>query len=171
MSKRRAIQSQGDPSLIMPPVIFAKKGNLDKRVKSIGYANVGGSQQNAILLTATFPCTIVGLRWDLSFMQSAGSGYGSYGWLIGVNREGLTIDTIATGLIANFYNPEENIIVWGVGMGHLGVNAESNAPTVNTGSTKSMRKLQGGDELFFAIVGAATNTTTVHGAIQFFCKT
>ncbi len=156
------------PVFVQQAQFFKQARSIDKKVVTVLKPAQDGTQSSTTLVTATFPCTIVGLRWDLTFASGAGTGNASFGWAIVLNKDGLTEDTLATSDRATYYNPEENLIVYG-----RGTNCpfdKGGSTTRYDGSTKSMRKLQGGDKLMFITIGEATNTTEVQGAIQFFCK-
>ncbi len=142
------------------------KRPIDKSLVAVLKATVDATQETTVLLTTTFPCTVVGLRWDISFDQDGGTGLAAYTWGIVVVRDGVTVDTLATSDAASFFNPEENMLVFGAG------TIDNNTQTKqHTGSTKTMRKMQGGDTLVYIHKGIATNTTGSRGVIQFFCKT
>ena len=66
------------------------------------------------------------------------------------------------------YEPEQNVMAYG-----RGINTASAVATGMhyNGSTKTMRKLMGGDKLVFIMLGEATNTSSLEGCFQFFCKT
>lgn len=149
--------------------VFRRTGSrrpVDKSIICVTKAAVAAAQVTTDLVTATFPCTIVGLRWSISHLQDAGTGASHLYWAIIVLRDGQTADTVATSDGATLYNPEQEVLAWGVS------NIDNNTETKTmTGSTKTMRKLMGGDKLVFACIGVATNTSTVRAIVQFFCKT
>ncbi len=147
-------------------VIPRTKRPINKSLISVAQATVDGTQVVTTLLTVTFPCTITGVRWDLSFVQDAGTGNASFLWAVIINREGLTIDTMSFGNASSFYNPETNCLVFGSGIIDNNLDA-----IAHRGHTKTMRKMQGGDVLAFIMIGTATNTSKCQGVIQFFCKT
>ncbi len=139
---------------------------IDKNLVAVLKATVNATQENTTLLTTTFPCTIVGLRWELAVNQDGGTGLAGYSWGIVVVRDGVTVDTMATSDAASFFNPEENMLVFGVGSIENALETKT-----HSGSTKTMRKMQGGDKLVFIFKGIATETTGCRGVVQFFCKT
>ena len=119
-----------------------------------------------MLYTVTFPGTITGLRWDLAGTQFAGAGIGRVTWAIVVAREGLGVDTLGIADGNTIYNPEQNCLAFGTFM--PGTDANS---LHSMGSTKTMRKLMGGDTIQFLSLGnSGTNTLDVAGTIQFFIK-
>ncbi len=142
------------------------KRPVDKAIVNITKATIGASQVNTDLFTTTFPCTIVGLRWHITMLQDAGTGATFLNWAIIILRDGLTADTLSTSDGSTLYNPEQDVMTFGV------MQIDNNTTTVsNVGETKTMRKMQGGDKLVWLGIGVATNTCTVRGTVQFFCKT
>ncbi len=159
-----------DVQMSIPQRIFRTGGRVkrpvDKAIINVTKAAVAGSQVSTTLFTTTFPCTIVGLRWTITFMQDAGTGGTFINWAIIILRDGQTADTLATSDGSTLYNPEQDVMTFGV------IQIDNNTETKdNTGETKTMRKMQGGDKLEFIAIGVATNTVTIRGTIQFFCKT
>ncbi len=142
------------------------KRPVDKAIVNITKAGVAGSQVNTDLFTTTFPCTIVGLRWHITMLQDAGTGASFINWAIIILRDGLTADTLSTSDGSTLYNPEQDVMTFGI------MQIDNNTtPASNVGETKTMRKMQGGDKLVFLAIGVATNTATIRGTVQFFCKT
>ncbi len=83
-----------------------------------------------------------------------------------VVRDGVAVDTLAISDAAAFFEPEQNCLVFGNG------TVDNNVESVQfEGTTKTMRKMMGGDTLVFIHLGTATNTSGSRGVIQFFCKT
>ncbi len=138
---------------------------IDKLLVAISKDAVAGTQVSSVLYTATFPATITGLRWSLSFLQDAGTAEGEIYWALIVVRDGLSASTIATSDTAAFYEPEQDVLAFGVTM--YDNNTESK---IMEGATKTMRKLKGGDQLVFISKGVATDTAAVRGVVQFFAK-
>jgi len=126
---------------------------------------VAAGQITTDLVTATFPCTATGIRWDLSACAAGATVTGIY-WAIVIVRDGDSVKTIATSDGSTFYAPEQNVIAYGVGVcdGNRGDQVDW------SGHTKSMRKLMGGDKLVFVSIGDAANNNNLRGCIQFFCK-
>ena len=154
MSKRRRTEN------------FTVKRPIDKRLIVIGKTGVDATQVSTLLSTAAFPCTITGLRWDLTVRQDAGTVAAGYAWAIVVVRETVTADLMTLTDAATFFAPEENVLAFGIG--DVVITSESRQWV---GSTKTMRKLQTGDSLKWIGVGGTTNTTAFRGCIQFFCMT
>ncbi len=147
--------------------VFASKRPIDKALINVFKSGVDGTQVTTTLVTATFPCTVVGLRWDLSMLTDGGTTPGSYGWAIVIVRDGVTVSTISLTDGGTFFAPEQDVMAYGSGVLQqidIGSGHHYN------GSTKTMRKLMGGDKLLFLFIGVATQTTLVRGTIQFFCK-
>ncbi len=142
------------------------KRPVDKQLVVVNKSAVDATQVNTTLVTVTFPCTIVGLRWDMSVIQQGGTGNSIFAWCINVLRDGGTQKVMSTSDGTTFFAPESDCLAFGFG----GIDNNVDGRHYN-GSTKTMRKMMGGDKLIFSVKGIATNTTTVLGVIQFFCKT
>lgn len=147
--------------------VSAGKRPVDKLLLNINKGGVTATQVATVLVTATFPCTIVGLRWDMTFATVGGTGLGGYSWAIIILRDGVTVSQMAHTDGSTLYAPEQDVMAFGRGFNTalaLGMLSKYQ------GSTKTMRKLMGGDKLQFIIKGTDTDTVTVQGCIQFFCK-
>ncbi len=160
------IESMTQPMIIQRPFRTTGKRPVDKIMISANKTTVDGTQVATVLLLVTFPCTIVGLRWNGVVRQDAGTGPAFHNWAIVVLRQGVTVSTMASGDGNTFFTPESNCLVLGVGS--IDNNVESQQ---YEGSTKTMRKMQGGDQLLFICSGSATNTSAFNFVVQFFCKT
>jgi len=157
-----------NPRAMQPFIIRTTGGKrpVDKQLVLVDKGTVDGTQVNTTLVTVTFPCTIVGIRWNLSVIQDAGTGNCTAAWCINVLRDGGTQKVMSLTDGATFFAPESDCLSFGVGL------IDNNTVTLNwNGNTKTMRKMMGGDKLIFSALGLATNTHHVTGVIQFFCKT
>lgn len=125
------------------------------------------AQKSTTLITATFPCTFTGLRWELSAVNTT-AGADVVFWAIVLVKDGNAAGTMGSSDAAPFYNPEQNVLAFGQTRLGLPANGEGNAQW--SGSTKTMRKLMGGDKVLL-IVNNATATVSFNGVVQFFCKT
>ncbi len=145
---------------------FKSQRPIDKQLIAINLTNIDATQQNTTLITATFPCTLVGIRWSLGVIQDGGTTVSSNFWCINILRDGVTQPAISKTNAASFFTPETNCLAFGVAL------IDNNTNEVSfEGNTKTMRKMQGGDKLIFSSLGDASNTSRVLGVIQFFCKT
>lgn len=143
----------------------APKRPISKELVAISKSATGATQATTTLYTATFPVTVVGLRWALSFIQDAGTGKANHYWCIVLLRDGQTVSTVAISDAAAFFEPEQDVLAFGVG------SVTNNTETKDyMGASKTMRKLQTGDRLVFIDRGVATDTHTAIGIIQFFVK-
>ncbi len=144
---------------------------IDKRLVSLNQ-QVGSTQVNLTLFTATFPGTLTGLRWSMSHHvdQAVAASDTCLYWCIYVLREGFNTQTISIGNNSPTMTPEENVMAFGVYAGSILTAVGWVGSESDRGSTKSMRKLQGGDRLMFAAVtvGEAIDEC---GIIQFFLRT
>jgi len=144
------------------------KRAIDKVQIAIDHAAISGTQVQTLLINATFPCTITGLRWDLSFRQTAGTDLCEISWAIVLVKEGQSADTMIRTNGVAFYNPEQNCLVFGT---QYIFNGNTLGMTKHAdGATKTMRKLMVGDQLVFIFRGTTTDHAGVMGVIQFFCK-
>lgn len=126
------------------------------------------AQVTTTLITATFPCTITGLRWVVSAAADAGTAFSQMSWAIVKVTDGNTPNTLSGTDGATFYAPEQDVLAFGKSIIMPGNVVH---PHNDSGSTKTMRKLQAGDQVFFLVASEATNTIEVQGVIQFFCMT
>jgi hypothetical protein len=158
---------QGDFVPVEGPATFIRprvKRPIDKQLIAINKTDIN-AQTSTVLKTTTFPCTVVGLRWSLATFQSTGTGEATTHWAVVVVRDGNAASAMSTGDASDFYTPEQDVLTFGV------VTHDNNTtPKVFEGSTKTMRKMMGGDQLLFIAAGTATNINSMRGVIQFFCK-
>ena len=164
MSKRRRVELD-EPTTVT--VFRAAKRPVDKELIFVALGGIDTVQAQTILYTATFPATIVGLRWDLSMFQDAGTSAVAISWAIVIVREGLQADNLNFSDGSTIYNPEQNLLVFGTTV------IQNQLETKHiTGSTKTMRKFMGGDQLMFIARGEdLINKMGVRAMIQFFAKT
>lgn len=146
------------------------KRPIDKKIIGLVQTLSSAAQVATTLLTVTFPCTIVGIRWNISTIQGHVDADSSFRWAIVVVRDGVTVSAIGGGNGADFYTPEQDVFTWGTGFLAAKDNGNGNITLQIEGHTKSMRKLQGGDTIQF--IGTCDQVGGVHltGAVQFFCK-
>ena len=102
----------------------------------------------------------------MNFNQGAGTGVCIFQWAIVYAAEAQAIDTLSLTNGASLYDPEQDVLTWGISS----INNNTETKQYN-GTTKSMRKLKVGDRLVIVTRGIATNTTDLLGGVQFFCKT
>ena len=122
------------------------------------------------LKTATFPCTIVGLRWSMSFLTAVSTSSPVVNWIIVLVHDGNSANTISQSNGADMYTPENDVMAFGtVQTSDSDISAGPLAVQVQ-GQTKTMRKMQQGDLLQFITFSSAANSTNVRGVVQFFCK-
>lgn len=162
----------------------SQKRPIDKQMRTIlmsvanagtSFVNIwpGGNTGDGV----TFPGTITGLRWDLgAFCGVGGGGTGGNSlitWAVVKVREGITqpSDIMFTNG-ATTYAPEQDVMAFG--SFNLSFNATGGAiiaPGHNDeGSTKTMRKMQNGDRLFFIARATNSNTQVIAGTVEFFYK-
>ncbi len=142
------------------------KRPIDKDLIVVTKDNLGASQTVQTLKTTTFPCTLTGLRWSIDIGGDGGTGLARTHWAIVIVRDGNTANTITTTGESTFYEPEQDVLAFGVAL----TQADLWDPKHFDGATKTMRKLMDGDLVQFLMLGEATNTSKVAGVVQFFCK-
>lgn len=144
--------------------VFPVKRAINKEIIAVNRTQTS-TQAATTLTTATYPCTITGLRWHIGLKNSY-AGANNFWWAIVLVKDGQTADTIAFSDGASIYSPEGNVLAFGVveldnGAGDVIFNGE--------GSTKTMRKLQGGDTIQFISITSA-DSVSLRAGVQFFCK-
>ncbi len=144
---------------------------IDKNIVFVTKNAVGTSQVVTTLKTVTFPCTFVGIMWNLNFASIVTSGDAVARWAIVVVKDGNSANTLGGSDAGDLYTPETNVLVWGVSM-CSDIDSTTGPSVVHeTGTTKTMRKLMGGDLLQFIMISDIAASLDVRGAVQFFCKT
>jgi len=142
----------------------------DKQILGIQYAGanqITTAQRSTSLYTWTFPGTITGLRWSINLYDSIGTG--SIIWAIMVVRDGVAPDLLAIGVgVASLATPEQNVLAWGSGA-IIARGDGSNSVYHAEGTSKGMRKLMGGDQLYFLVSPTADMTgSKLEVIVQFF---
>ncbi len=140
---------------------------IDKNIKIINIV-IGSSTSIQALVVATFPCTIVGLRWEVSYTNDTANTSQFVRWAIVLLRDGELAGSLGSGNLGTLYTPEQNVMAFGAMI--ITGNSFSEVGRHESGSTKTMRKLMGGDKIVFLAAGTSANGASVTGAIQFFCK-
>lgn len=150
---------------------YSQKRPIDKNLIS-ARIDESSDQESRAIYTATFPATMTGLRWNGAIMMTnanSGSPAQELDWAIVINRQGLVPDTMefpAIPGVATWYQPEQNVLAFGKEL----VNFETGSYKIQ-GETKTMRKLQGGDQLMLLTRwGTAAFTARFAMIIQFFMK-
>ncbi len=144
------------------------KRSIDKELK-IANQIATTSVVTTVLKTTTFPCTIVGLRWDGN-IQAITASNALVAWAIIVVHDGNAANTPALSDGSNFYTPEQDVLAFGLTR-TLGTGSTSGPSVAQvSGSTKTMRKLKQGDQLMFISFSGSAASAAVDFIIQFFCK-
>lgn len=156
MSKRRRTESSGFHSAKRP---------IDKNIVVIN-TQADTTQVAVTLITATFPCTATGIRWEIGALNTNALA-NTLWWAIVLIKDGSSVPVLSTGNASQFFQPEQNCLSFG----HSSMDLVALSNTTNSsGSTKTMRKLMGGDKLVF-LAKAGRSDIEVTGQIQIFCKT
>ncbi len=123
------------------------------------------------LKTATFPCTIVGVRWSMSMSNNVSTGDTIVNWIIVLVHDGNSANTISQSNGADMYTPENDVMAFGTTILSDSDIGAGNRTHNFKGMTKTMRKMRQGDLLQFITLASAANSAIVRGVVQFFCKT
>lgn len=157
------------------PVVVqtSAKRPIDKSLINVNQA-VNNTQSNTSLVTATYPSTITGIRWSITFRAPIGGIANEGGWALIRVKDGVPPNTMSFTNAATFLEPEQEVIAFGRWAVQDADIATSNGPSIDKieGTTKSMRKLMGGDQIYFSVNGTnAAASTVCNATIQFFAKT
>ncbi len=91
-------------------------------------------------------------------------------WAIVIVKDGNSANTMSITDAATFYSPEQNVLAFGVG-NFPGTTIGDGALRESwEGSTKTMRKMMGGDILQLLVDGNTATQGSFLGVVQFFCK-
>ncbi len=143
---------------------------IDKVITTIA-KTLDETQVETTISGPTFPATMTGLRWDLSFNAPPSANVAVFNWAIVYVRDGETIgglDPFTNG--GTLYNPEQNCLVWGYDTISHDASPLATQTKRHKGSTKTMRKLMVGDEIIFTALGTAIADIRLNGAVQLFLK-
>lgn len=153
-----------------------RKRPKDKFIEQFQF-NVDAAGTSVVIFEATFPLTIVGMNWDLKFRTtSTSSGNSLCNWCLNLQRDGGTqmlLNAIPSATIASFLavGAEGDVMVTGQAGTTFNILVEPNDDQYTLwrdsmdGFTKSMRKLQVGDELQFQAISDSLFGVTVSGII------
>lgn len=157
-------------------VQVSMKRPIDKKLLSFTATLVGaGGLSSSVLYLATFPGTITGIRWDLLYQSALSTqttpGFGPF--LITIIRDGVTAPAVSYGTFAtpaNLMVPEQNCLV--AGNWYAGSYSSGECGQYQ-GTTKTQRKLMGGDTIQFHTYNVGVLTTgdvQIRAIFQFFVK-
>ncbi len=153
------------------PNVNLVRGSRRPTDKELIYVSQTATTANTLttLKTATFPCTVVGLRWDMAIRCIISTASATVNWIIVLVHDGNAANTISQSNGADMYTPENDVMAFGTAdvndndaVGPISVHVQ--------GQTKTMRKMQQGDVLQFITISTVANAATVRGVVQFFCK-
>ncbi len=148
------------------------RGSRRPTDKELIYVNQTATTSNVTttLKTATFPCTVVGLRWSIAARNLLTTGSPVLNWIIVLVHDGNSANTISQSNGADMYTPENDVMAFGTLI--LNDADSGQGPTAGSivGQTKTMRKMQQGDLLQFITFSSLASGFAVSGVVQFFCK-
>ena len=153
------------------PSVPLVRGSRRPTDKELIYVSQQATSANVAttLKTATFPCTIVGLRWNIVFATTTAAN-NITNWIIVIVRDGNAANTISQSNGADMYTPEQDVMAFGTVSTLASDETGGNQNAHISGQTKTMRKMQQGDLLQFISFSSGANSCFVRGVIQFFCK-
>lgn len=128
------------------------------------------STTTAVMTTFAQAGTVVGLRWSISDLSAINTST-QVAWCIMVLRESVANPVMSLGSGADLVNPVQDVLAFGVG--HTAATLGNAGPMVHNweGSTKTMRKVQGGDKLVFLQISNGVSSDNFLAAVQYFIKT
>lgn len=140
-----------------------------KQIMLISSSPVGNNtMQFNLTTTITMACTVAGIRWDFDVagltVQPAARTY--YDWALVVLREGSAKVPLYGDQQQRqgIFTPQQNVIAWGNGI--MNPIGQWNDHQTIEGQTKSMRKLQAGDNLFLYV--QSSQVMLLDGRVQYF---
>ncbi len=143
---------------------------IDKKLICVVQTLSSAADTTTTLVTTTFAATIVGIRWDINIKGNLSTGDSQNYWALVVVRDGLSASAMAVGNGNEFYTPEQDVLAFG-NTQVTDMDATTGPRSIQySGSTKSMRKLQGGDTVQLIGGSGSVNAATLVGTIQFFLK-
>ena len=147
---------------------FTTRRPIDKALISINIDGLTATENNTTLLTPPTACTVVGLRWDMTLLKNGGSSgnAGNLAWAIVLVQDGEVAGELSLSAGSDYYTPEQNYLAFGVAP----QLSEGTQPQHISGNTKTMRKMRIGDTIIFVAKGQATETSSIRGVVQLFCK-
>lgn len=143
--------------------------DLGKFLVNIFFENAVTQADTVLLQPANQPGTITGLRWDIAVSAVGGSAgdLQDYVWCIYVLRQSITSPTLSLDTASALTGNLRDVIAFGSGLTVQGQHAIE-----EHGNTKSMRKLQRGDQLIFSVKPRnGAPALRVRGSAQFFYRT
>ena len=153
--------------------VVSTRRPIDKTIFTLNNTFTTSNVTDSVV-TATFPCTITGIRWDLWIVGEFAAATAESQRILGclcLVKEGTTISGPDFTDSNDTWTPEGNVLVQYAGVVRAQDSSNGADPIHITGETKTMRKLQAGD-LFRHIINGqvASATTRIFGTIQVFCK-
>lgn len=142
---------------------------IQKELVMVNITATSVATTSQTLSTFTQPGTIVGLRWSISDLSAIATST-QVAWVIMIIRESVATPTMSLGSGNDIVNPVQDVLAFGVG--HTVSTAGTAGPQVHNweGNTKTMRKVQGGDQLAFLTLSNGVASDNILACIQYFIK-
>lgn len=143
---------------------------IDKKLVGVVQSLSSAGQVSTTLMTATFPCTLVGLRWNLTGLQAHSTNNTLISWAIVIVRDGQAVSTQSISNGGDFYTPEQDVLTYGIK--YVSDLDAADSPVIQDweGHTKTMRKLMGGDTVQLIGLCDQVDGAFLRGIVQYFCK-
>lgn len=149
-----------------PVALIAPRRPLEKFLVNARIDSGTGSLEIFNTDGFTFPGTLGGLRWTMTYLSTTG---GIVQWVLVKVRDGLgpsTLAALAADSTSTLYTPEVDVMAAGLIPTYTAAAAVN--PTIE-GSTKTMRKMNKGDQIYLVVNhGAAVGN--LNAVIQAFYK-
>ena len=138
-----------------------RKRNASKFIDSSTVALSANTQNSQLVYTATYPCTVAGIRLVGSFVPSTVTTAACTVAFV-IVREGFSPQTLA--FTGSMYTPEEDVLAWFTGYATLTTANDADYFNYDVYS-KVKRRMQVGDRLY--ILTLSSNATVNLSTVQF----
>lgn len=145
-----------------------RKPKINKYLIFSDLSMAASTQTGTLLYTATYPCTLAGLRWDGVFLNTSATGDTVATWAITIERDNVATSTMAQSDAASFYQPEQDVMTFGVLVGTDRDGGTGPGYMKIGGNVKTKRKLQVGDEVRLICKPTTAQTCVMKTIVQFF---
>lgn len=139
---------------------------IDKLLTSV-QLNVTASGATLLLATASYPCTVAGLRWSLVLSHTATNVTANCSWAIVTVSHGYSPSAISLTNGTTFYAPEQAVMAFS--NGYIRSISDDAGPVSQWfyDTVRTKRKLQVDDKLY--LVARSDQDCSLRGIIQHFC--
>lgn len=174
---KRAARAMGISYEVPPTPVYPARElykAIPNREFEVFKKNVDSTLTTIPIVTATYPCTIVHYKIEMTAHCNDNSVLGNHVfWALLLVKDGYNANTPNIADTNDFYKPEQNVVTWGCvkcfGWGAAGAYPANDVKRI-TRSEKVNLRLQAGDTLQMIAMGdEATNAATVdlEGACEY----